>query len=444
MKVQDISVAYVSSEDRLASFNIHERNENAFHRISEILQPHARDLATIYLDAFFKSAGLDVKGAAREAQIEKTTAYSRNKYTPPIDASWIERVEKIGRLQYKLGAPSHANLGALNLSHRKSAGLIFQNANDPEEGKYLVEQFMRVAGLEAEIMSTTFQRCRDAAFNEKMAVNASNFKSSIAGIIESAGKKSSIARQKSSAVTGSSSSLLMLSNEVAAASMQSTSAMAEAARMSGGLNSAIDLIDGQISFAFNSFSELTEAAEETASSAKRLTEHEKSIERIVRLIRDIAEQTSILALNALIEAAGAGKVGAGFAVVANEMKALASQTQKATQDISQQLAGIGEASQMSVAAHSLMQEKLLVLKNTAGDLRQSLSEQTASVTTIASCIDETAQSIESSTRTISEICQRAENVARDIDEVSENVADLDRNLNDLSGSAESFLADLTR
>ena len=444
MLSENITIQSISSADRLANFDIEERHQEAFARISEILRPHAHELASIYITNFLKAAGIAIDPAAREQQIAKTAEYSKSKYTPPIDAAWIERVEKMGHLQHKLGTPPHANMGALGRSHRKSAELIFQGARDIEDGKYLVEQFMRVAALEQEILVSTVQKLRDQDFNRKMAGNAKSFKETISKIAQTANDQSSSARKKADEVAQSAAFLLTLSNDVAAASLQSTTAMAEAARMSGGFNSAIDLIDGEIATAFASFSELSDTAESAVASARQLGEHEKSIERVVKLIRDIADQTSILALNALIEAAGAGEAGKGFAVVANEMKQLSRQTEQATRDISDQLGGIGEASKKSVAAHGQMQQKFAQLRETAGNLRTSLSEQTSNITTIASCIDETAQSTEASSAAISEISSRAEDVSQNIDEVTANVAELDRQLRDLSHSAEAFLADLTK
>src|SRR5439155_48225 len=96
-----------------------------------------------------------------------------------------------------------------------------------------------------------------------------------------------------------------------------------------------------------------EAVEQAQRTDTRITELSKAAERIgdvTKLITTIAEQTNLLALNATIEAARAGDAGRGFAVVAQEVKALASQTAKATSEISAQIAGMQAATQDSVLA----------------------------------------------------------------------------------------------
>src|SRR6202007_1727743 len=91
-------------------------------------------------------------------------------------------------------------------------------------------------------------------------------------------------------------------------------------------------------------------AEQTDMRISKLSRAAQEIGDVVKLITAIAEQTNLLALNATIEAARAGEAGRGFAVVASEVKSLASQTAKATDEISSHISGMQGATQESVAA----------------------------------------------------------------------------------------------
>ena len=89
-------------------------------------------------------------------------------------------------------------------------------------------------------------------------------------------------------------------------------------------------------------------AERTNDTVQELSEAAGRIGDVIRMINDIAEQTNLLALNATIEAARAGDAGRGFAVVAGEVKALAGQTAKATDEIGAQIAGMQQATNRSI------------------------------------------------------------------------------------------------
>ena len=96
--------------------------------------------------------------------------------------------------------------------------------------------------------------------------------------------------------------------------------------------------------------EAVKQAEQTNSRITELSESADRIGAVIKLISAVAEQTNLLALNATIEAARAGEAGRGFAVVASEVKALATQTAKATEDISTQIAQMRSATELSVSA----------------------------------------------------------------------------------------------
>jgi methyl-accepting chemotaxis protein len=135
------------------------------------------------------------------------------------------------------------------------------------------------------------------------------------------------------------------------------------------------------------------AVEDVSATARRmdeLTVAVQSIGDVVNLINDIASQTNLLALNATIEAARAGEAGKGFAVVANEVKNLANQTAKATEEITQQVNAVQMSTRDMRESIGRVVETIRTMDSNSAQISQAVDEQNAATQEIAANINEVA------------------------------------------------------
>lgn len=188
---------------------------------------------------------------------------------------------------------------------------------------------------------------------------------------------------QSDATTGRAANVAA-ATEQAAANVDTVAAAAEQ------LAASIDEITSQVSRSSDiAQSGATEADEASTIFAELGTASDK-IGEVVELIQSIAEQTNLLALNATIEAARAGDAGKGFAVVAAEVKNLANQTTRATEDIAGQIGGIQESTQNALGAIKHLSGRMKELNEVAASISAAVREQDAATAEIARNVAEAA------------------------------------------------------
>ena len=152
-------------------------------------------------------------------------------------------------------------------------------------------------------------------------------------------------------------------------------------------------------------------AESTNATITKLGESSTEIGKVIKVITSIAQQTNLLALNATIEAARAGEAGKGFAVVANEVKELAKETAKATEDISQKIEAIQSDTKGAVAAIGQISQVIAQINDISNTIASAVEEQTATTNEIARNVAESSKGTAEIAENITSVAQSATNTS---------------------------------
>ncbi len=153
-------------------------------------------------------------------------------------------------------------------------------------------------------------------------------------------------------------------------------------------------------------------AETANSTVSKLGESSAEIGQVIKVITSIAQQTNLLALNATIEAARAGEAGKGFAVVANEVKELAKETAKATEDISRKIEAIQTDTKAAVDAIASISEVINQVNGISNTIATAVEEQNATTNEMARNVSEAAHGSGEITSNIAGVAQAAESTSR--------------------------------
>ena len=229
---------------------------------------------------------------------------------------------------------------------------------------------------------------------------------------------------------------------VAAASEQTSANVQTVAAATEELSASIGEISHQVTQSARVADKAVSEAESTNVQVKGLAEAAQKIGKVVELIKEIASQTNLLALNATIEAARAGEAGKGFAVVASEVKTLANQTAKATEDIAAQIANIQQATGGTVAAIESIRGTIDEISQIATAIASAIEEQGVATREIAKNVQQAAQGTQEVSTNITGVTRAAAAADEAAGQVMVAAADLSKQSETLRGEVDKFLADM--
>ncbi len=253
---------------------------------------------------------------------------------------------------------------------------------------------------------------------------ADEFETVVGGIVTSVSASSSQLEAAAATLTHTAETTQGLSSQVAGASEETSSNVQSVAAATEELSVSVDEIGRQAHESSRIAEGAAQQAQATDARIAKLSRAAQQIGDVVQLITAIAEQTNLLALNATIEAARAGEAGRGFAVVASEVKSLASQTARATDDISAHIAAMQEATGESVAAIKEIGSTIGQISNIATAIATAVHQQTSATQEIARSV----QSVSEGTREVAESITHVNRGATETGAASEEVLSSARTL----------------
>ncbi|MBT3237618.1 MAG: methyl-accepting chemotaxis protein [Rhodospirillaceae bacterium] len=293
--------------------------------------------------------------------------------------------------------------------------------------------------LSAAQAEETEARERRAAAVDKMAAN---FETNVTSVLGEVGTASNTMKTTAEGMAATAEETSSQATTVAAAAEEASTNVQTVAAAAEELSSSISEITRQVAQSTEIASNAVTETERTNNEVQGLAVAAQKIGEVVELISDIAEQTNLLALNATIEAARAGDAGKGFAVVASEVKNLANQTAKATEEISAQIGGIQGATQGAVDAIGGISGIIDEINEITSAIAAAVEEQGAATQEIARNVEQASAGTSEVTTNISGVNQAADDTGEAATEVLSAVNSLTEQSDMLSKQVSEFLRDI--
>ena len=415
--------------------------ENA-RELWSVIEDDVHRVARSFWIRYLRSPEVDTR--VDEAKLESLTRrifpYLKRMLTDSSGEDWVETAGEYVAMAFEARISTTSMFSGISGQAEAMHDILVERlSDDPARLARMIKTVTQVTILEMEVFAAHFDRLRQRDERQRRESRGAEFNKEMIGVVDRSAAESRKLRAQAAEASAATRGMLGKTSEVAAAAEQSAIAMREAAQTAAGLIRAIEDARNEVEVAADVTTRAGGQASEAVKVSQALSGHVEAIESILGLIREIAGQTNLLALNATIEAARAGDAGRGFAVVAQEVKSLASQTARATDDITMKITAIQQATHQTVDANSAILMTVEEVQLSADRIRRAMETQAQTVTMITAAVDETALAADSMSSTIAAIRADTESVAAEIDEVEKNFTEVDEQMARFKATAGKFV-----